>query len=70
MEAIKQIFKVGAQFDGYYGNGKLITKYETNSPVIQTVTKVTDKSCWINESRYSWNTIKEYYRAGFYVQCP
>ena len=49
---LKVIFSIGARFNSYYGNGE----YKG----IDIVTKVNDKSCWINTSRKSWNTIKEY----------
>ncbi len=58
IEQIKEIFTVGAEFDGYYGNGERRGK--------DTVTKVSEKSCWIDGNRNSWNTIKEYFEKGIY----
>lgn len=58
MEAIKEIFTVGAEFEGYYGNGEFRGT--------ETVTKVTEKSCWIDGCRNSWKTIKAYFEKGIY----
>ena len=50
--------EVGQKVEQYYRNGKLHN--------IGTVTKVTDKSCWIDGWRESWLTIDRMFKEGLY----